>query len=284
MSEQIVHFFVALPASVDTNATKVLDANARFWKKGAKKSGGGGGASPPSSVEVSFYRLDNIPRGKVPVSHLHPVFMGTQNVSCLGNEWIHLNMSEAVKHWLSEPYIDNGILLRCADCNAAGVRFLTGGRKQSLTSGSKAPRLNVRTEVSGMRRAKRSHKLHGKNQKLADCHDATHAKGRKSKRCCRRSMQVRFVDLPKFDFILSPKEFDAFYCSGRCPPRYNPATHHSLFQSLVNLKNVPGGQHIPKPCCAPTKLKGLNILHIGEDGRMKTTFWSDVIVTECGCA
>lgn len=272
------------------NNSRLVEATARFWKKGVypRKNGGadiGTDFNFSSTIPVSFYRLDNIPRGKSRFSKLNPVFLSSQNVSIFGNEWLELEMTEAVKKWQESVPADTGVLIRCPDCEARGVRFMTGGRRKGLAGGGKIPRLDVRTEVMGVRRVKRSRKMRKSMRRRmhphADCHDATHARGKRSSRCCRRSMKVRFSDLPRFDFILYPEEFDAYYCSGKCPARYNPANEHALLQSLLNLR---GKDNVPGPCCAPTKLKGLNILHVGDDGRIKTTFWRDVIVTECGCA
>ncbi|RXG59423.1 Protein decapentaplegic [Armadillidium vulgare] len=282
--QQIVHFYVSLPLAIDSNSSRVVEATSRFWKRGVSSQNSNASLSS-TTIPVSFYRLDDIPRGKFRYTKLDPIFITTKNVSIYGNEWVELDMINAIRAWMNSPKSDTGILIKCPDCDAAGVKFLTGSHRKGPEGTTKVPRLDVRTEIVGLRRVKRSRKMRKSLKKNirhhADCHDATHPRGKRSNRCCRRSMQVRFADLPRFDFILSPKEFDAYYCSGKCPARYNPANEHALLQSLLNLR---GKNNVPGPCCAPTKLKGLNILHIGDDGRIKTTFWRDVIVTECGCA
>ena len=199
------------------------------------------------------------------------------NISSIGDEWLESNITEAVNYWLSNSKSDTGVLIRCPDCLTAGITIRTGGT-------SHVPTLHVQTQLLATKRVKRSRHLRratrAKWRKLDDCKDGP-AHGRHSSRCCRRSMTVRFDDLPSFDFIVSPKEFDAYYCSGKCPPRYNPANEHALLQSLLHMQKT---NNVPRPCCTPTDLQGLYILHFDDSGKLKTDLWSDVIVTECGCA
>ncbi|XP_011497944.1 PREDICTED: bone morphogenetic protein 6 [Ceratosolen solmsi marchali] len=104
-----------------------------------------------------------------------------------------------------------------------------------------------------------------------------------AKRCCRHRMAVTFKDLEGFDFIIQPKTFDAGYCKGRCPPRYNPAHHHALLQSLIWKEDR---KKAPRPCCAPSKLAELEILYFDENDatKLKVSNWKDMRVLECACS
>lgn len=112
------------------------------------------------------------------------------------------------------------------------------------------------------------------------------------RRCCRHQMEVVFNQLKGFEFIIQPKQFDAGFCHGRCPPRFNPATHHALLQSLIykQQQKLQIGQSnidkIPKPCCAPKKLLDLEILHVDEmdPSKLKVTTWNNMKVIECACS
>jgi integrin beta 8 len=96
-------------------------------------------------------------------------------------------------------------------------------------------------------------------------------------------MEVVFKDLEGFGFVLEPKSFDAGYCKGRCPPRYNPAHRHALLQSLIWKQNR---DRAPRPCCAPNKLTDLEILHLDEEdnSKLKVSKWKDIGVLECACS
>ncbi|EDV90936.1 GH23994 [Drosophila grimshawi] len=90
-------------------------------------------------------------------------------------------------------------------------------------------------------------------------------------------------DIKGFEFIIHPKTFDAGYCRGRCPPRHNPAHHHALLQSLMWQQDH---NSVPRPCCAPSKLTELEILHFDEEhtDKLKISTWSDMQVVECACS
>jgi len=114
---------------------------------------------------------------------------------------------------------------------------------------------------------------------------------KKDNRCCRDDMKVNLRELEGFSFIIEPKEFNAYQCRGKCPPRFRPLNDHSLLQSLMHIKHQKNAvesssrNRIKKPCCVPSKLSGLPILHLDEDNpsKLKVTTWKSIVVTECAC-
>ncbi|XP_044742099.1 protein dbl-1 [Chrysoperla carnea] len=98
-------------------------------------------------------------------------------------------------------------------------------------------------------------------------------------KCCRYPLSVTFKDLESFEFILEPKSYDAGYCKGHCPVRYNPANKHALIQSLVWKKD----RRAPKPCCAPKKYSSLQIIYLDKNNKMKVTKWPKMSVVDCAC-
>ncbi|XP_045120776.1 univin-like [Portunus trituberculatus] len=276
---QVVHFHVAVPVRrVYHHAHDVKQATCRLWKTGAALQD-----ATPATVAVSVYQMSQgSRRRRRKKQQARPVLLQTLNVTAAGDEWLSVDVTQAVREWVRAPREDAGVLVRCPDCAAAGVTIYTGAAASNTTH---VPTLDVVTELPAGRRAKRSTQLsratRAKGRKRGDCRDMNLSGRRRRSNCCRRSMKVRFKDLPDFEFIESPNEFDAFYCSGRCPPRYNPANEHALLQSLLKLQHK---KKIPRPCCAPTALRGLHILHLTKEGRITTTYWDDMIVTACGCA
>ncbi|XP_071440240.1 bone morphogenetic protein 4 isoform X2 [Hetaerina americana] len=188
------------------------------------------------------------------------------------NRWVELDVTSAIRAWLRDPDSNRGLLAECQGC-----RF-QGEAPEDGPDASK-PLLDVVVNVRGQNhaRSKRSYDLmtprkHGRT----DCR-------RGGEKCCRHQMEVVFHELKGFEFILQPKKFDAGFCKGRCPPRFNPAHHHALIQSLIWKQNR---KLAPKPCCAPNKLKSLEILHLDEDDptRLKVSHWEDMEVLECACS
>lgn len=185
------------------------------------------------------------------------------------SRWLELDSTAAVSSWLEAGTENLGLELQ----------FLRDGRP--LERAFSSPALNVFTELTSQPnwRSKRS-----TPEELMSLHKGrrTKCKG-ESKKCCRHELTVMFKDLKGFEFIVYPKTFDAGYCKGRCPPRYNPAHHHALLQSLLWKEDR---KRVPKPCCAPSKLDQLMIVYFDENDttQLKVSYWKNIQVLECACS
>lgn len=113
-------------------------------------------------------------------------------------------------------------------------------------------------------------------------------KTRRSKRstcnreCCRRPLKISFKEIG-WDWIVQPAEFEAFYCKGRCRNVSDDfASTHALMQSILNYK----GRKVTRPCCAPRKLRPLDLLHYNDKTppELVVTRQKGMIVKECACA
>ncbi|KYN28648.1 Bone morphogenetic protein 6, partial [Trachymyrmex cornetzi] len=184
------------------------------------------------------------------------------------SRWMELDSTEAAASWLEYALENHGLELE----------FLHDGRP-TRREVSHATFNVFTTSESGSGRRKRS-----TPEELMPLH-----KGRRSrckgdnKKCCRHELTVMFKDLKGFEFIVYPKGFDAGYCKGRCPPRYNPAHHHALLQSLLWKEDR---KRVPKPCCAPSKLDQLMIVYFDENQstQLKVSYWKNIQVLECACS
>ncbi|XP_043253582.1 bone morphogenetic protein 6 [Colletes gigas] len=186
------------------------------------------------------------------------------------SRWLEFDSTVAVSSWL-EAGLDNlGLELEFLHDGVPVVRDFT------------TPVLNVFTERTSYEpggRTKRS-----TPEELMSLHKGrrTKCKG-ESKKCCRHELTVMFKELKGFEFIVYPRTFDAGYCKGRCPPRYNPAHHHALLQSLLWKEDK---KKVPKPCCAPSKLDQLMIVYYDENNstQLKVSYWKNIQVLECACS
>lgn len=122
------------------------------------------------------------------------------------------------------------------------------------------------------------------NGKGRECANTRHGKT-----CCRRSLKIKFSDLGISDVILEPKEFDAHVCDGRCNARrVSYSSTHAMFQHI--LHQTKGKKFAPRPCCVPTALEELDVLHLDPNGnrnggpKLIVTILKDAIVKECGCS
>ncbi|XP_074100929.1 TGF-beta domain-containing family member maverick [Cotesia typhae] len=206
-------------------------------------------------IEVSIYRLSNSSR--------HLVARETiQRLS--GPRWIELDTTEAAAYW-HEALEDNlGLELRLESLRS-NIVFSNPVLNVFTTSHSSRKRRSAPKQLMSLHKGRRT-----------ECRD-------NNKKCCRHEMTVIFKDIKGFEFIVQPKNFDAGYCKGRCPPRYNPAHHHALLQSLIWKEDK---RKAPRPCCAPSKLAELEILYFDENDptKLKVSSWKNMRVLECACS
>lgn len=103
-----------------------------------------------------------------------------------------------------------------------------------------------------------------------------------NRECCRRPLKISFKDIG-WDWIVQPVEFEAYYCKGRCRNVSDDfASTHALMQSILNYK----GRKVTRPCCAPRKLRPLDLLHYNDKNppELVVTRQKGMIVKECACA
>ncbi|XP_043508217.1 bone morphogenetic protein 2-A [Frieseomelitta varia] len=217
-----------------------------------------------SELEVLFYlRISSFRRSRKLIGRRKIQLHDSRNP-----RWLELDATQAAFSWIETPLENLGVELE----------FMVDSEPVPRTFSS--PVLNVfTTTYSGNGRMKRS-----SPKDVMSLHKGrrTKCKG-ESKKCCRHELTVMFKDLKGFEFIVYPKTFDAGYCKGRCPPRYNPAHHHALLQSLLWKEDR---KKVPKPCCAPSKLDELMIVYFDENDttQLKNSYWKNIQVLECACS
>lgn len=229
-------------------------------------------------------------------------------------QWLQFDVSKAVKTAIENKGLQHIVLeLQCDNCKRIGARILNDAYNTAVdalaadpfTEGQQLmPVLNIIGHFDKVHGSMRPHKYdsnpgdpHEEATTQHHYHHHTYNSNNNNKnrqnrrtncykanqRCCRHSMEVTFKEIKGFEFIIQPKVFDAGYCHGRCPPRYNPAHHHAMLQSLIWKQNH---HKAPRPCCAPSKLVELEVLHVDEkdSDKLKISTWSDMKVVECACS
>uniref|UniRef100_M3YTR2 Bone morphogenetic protein 3 n=1 Tax=Mustela putorius furo TaxID=9669 RepID=M3YTR2_MUSPF len=102
--------------------------------------------------------------------------------------------------------------------------------------------------------------------------------------CARRYLKVDFADIGWSEWIISPKSFDAYYCSGTCQfpmPKSLKPSNHATIQSIVRAVGVVPG--IPEPCCVPEKMSSLSILFFDENKNVVLKVYPNMTVESCAC-
>ncbi|KAK2587319.1 hypothetical protein KPH14_003038 [Odynerus spinipes] len=261
---EIVHrlFFPVEIPDEDEDST-VDHASLRFLLAGHHRSIG-------SELEIVVYLREEPEEGEA-TSSRSPIARRTIRLDDpRDSRWLEIDVTELAIAWLLDERENLGLELEFLQKGLPTRRVLD------------LPALNVFTTASDVsigRRRKR-----GAPEQLLSLHKGRRTECRgDNKKCCRHEMTVIFKDLKGFEFIVQPKTFDAGYCKGRCPPRYNPAHHHALLQSLIWKEDR---RKAPRPCCAPSKLAELEILYFDENDStsLKVSNWKNMRVLECACS
>lgn len=138
--------------------------------------------------------------------------------------------------------------------------------------------IRVKEQTRKKRRRRRSASSHD-----ADCDETSN-----ETRCCRYPLTVDFTEFG-WDWVLAPKRYEAYYCSGLCPFVYyqvNPHTHLSQ-QAAAARGAAASRSDLPptgSPCCAPSKLSPLPLVYMDLHGGIVYGTLPDMIVERCGCA
>ncbi|KAI4529231.1 hypothetical protein MG293_020479 [Ovis ammon polii] len=102
--------------------------------------------------------------------------------------------------------------------------------------------------------------------------------------CSRRYLKVDFADIGWNEWVISPKSFDAYYCSGACEfpmPKMVRPSNHATIQSIVRAVGIVPG--VPEPCCVPDKMSSLGVLFLDENRNVVLKVYPNMSVETCAC-
>ncbi|GBN49389.1 Bone morphogenetic protein 3 [Araneus ventricosus] len=195
------------------------------------------------------------------------------------------------KHRLRKRSVSTGLGLSATSHNSKEESI--GTNAFQIISDKYAPGLNTgavslprrqNRQRNGKKRKKKRRKgnrklpfwwtRHDKNLHSQDFH----------KMCQKKSLVVDFEKLGWGDWIMSPKSFNAYYCSGGCTfPTIKDAnpSNHAAIQSLVHAMRL--GPNVPAPCCVPSETKPLTLLYFDEHNSLVLKNYPNMIVEKCAC-
>lgn len=105
----------------------------------------------------------------------------------------------------------------------------------------------------------------------------------RSRSCQKYILYVSFRELRWDDWIIAPGGYGAFYCAGSCDfpfPHDVTATNHAVIQILAHHML---SHDIPKPCCAPSKLKPISLLYSQNEVITHIRRHRGMIAEKCAC-
>jgi len=115
-----------------------------------------------------------------------------------------------------------------------------------------------------------------------DCDDRS-----SERRCCRYPLVVDF-DQFGWDWVIVPRRYSAYYCSGECPFLYMqahaPGTHvrqqGAAAAAAAAMRPAAGGG----PCCSPRRVSSISMLYYDEHMNIVYGRLPEMVVDQCGCA
>jgi len=139
--------------------------------------------------------------------------------------------------------------------------------------------------VSGSQQSTRS-----KRTTELDCDDRS-----AERRCCRYQLVVDF-DRFGWDWVIVPRRYSAYYCSGECPFLYmqpNGAGTHvrqqqqqqqesaaaTAIRAVTGAAGAGGG-----PCCSPRRVSSISMLYYDKHMNIVYGRVPEMVVEQCGCA
>ncbi|KAG5869522.1 hypothetical protein JTB14_015733 [Gonioctena quinquepunctata] len=171
-------------------------------------------------------------------------------------DWVKIDFTQTVSEWFKNPRENHGFL----------VNATVNGRKVAVTDvnvdkGKKIPYLEISTYES-KRRVRRNTAL--------NCDDSS-----QQTVCCRYPLLVDFGSIG-FDFIIAPRTFNSYMCSGECSFLTLQKYLHTHLKQITMPDSSP-------PCCTPRKLGSISMLYFDEHLNILSGSMPGIVVEKCGC-
>ncbi|GAB0094661.1 bone morphogenetic protein 5 [Sergentomyia squamirostris] len=262
------------PPGVEEATLRLLLQNRHHHSSHHGEKHNRGNGTHDESVSLKVYQLIE-PYGRI---FLDGQVVTLENLA--SSRWVELDVSRAVESWIEARHQNLGLEVHCDGCHRNGLHVVHDVSQFGDVDDDANPALNIVTRVVQREKRSRQYKHYIQHPirrpRQTDCQ-------KNNQKCCRHRMEVAFKDVKGYEFIIQPKSFDAGFCRGKCPPKYNPAHHHALLQSLIWKQDK---SKAPRPCCAPLKLVDLEVLHVDERDptKLKVATWTDMRVLECACS
>lgn len=188
--------------------------------------------------------------------------------------WIELDVSEALRYWLSRG--DKAASLRLSIASAGQSLWL---HDEPFLVGYFKSQTKLQQAAASARRWKRS----SSSEQLRPFGEKLPTRKRSFNQCQMHTLYVRFRELEFDRMIVAPDGYNAQFCAGECrfplSDRQN-ATNHAIVQTLVHFLE-PG--RTPQACCVPTKLDSLPVIYSRDGINHVLKRYHNMIIRGCGC-
>jgi len=199
------------------------------------------------------------------LSHVTKQRISTNQNSEYTTQWAELDVTSAVIDWMNQPITNRGLVVDLSASNRDEWHLVT--HPVFTADQSYKPYLDMTVQKRQYTRTRRN-----TNRQLCDERGV-------ERLCCRYPLDINF-DAFGWDWIIAPRNYAAFYCSGDCPFAYinTNANAYLIQQTRVAVKSSGG------PCCTPKDLSPISLLYFDSNMRIVRGVLPDMVVNRCSCA
>lgn len=178
-------------------------------------------------------------------------------------QWFTFNMKSYVESSVSQTNASFGFVIQASDGRGEPLAIVN---PQNQSEEVLKPYLEIHVRDRGTSRLRRTIDF--------DC-DENSAESR----CCRYPLVVDFEQF-RWDWVIVPKRYSAYYCSGECSFHYYQRyPHTNLAQQANKIAGTAGG-----PCCSPRKVSPISMLYYDESMNIVYGRLPGMVVDQCGCS
>ncbi|XP_051053924.1 bone morphogenetic protein 5 [Phodopus roborovskii] len=219
--------------------------------------------------------------------------LDTRKAQALDVGWLVFDITVTSNHWVINPQNNLGLQLcaetgdgRSINVKSAGLvgRHGPQSKQPFMVAFFKASEVLLRSVRAASKRKNQNRNKSSSHQDSSRMSSAGDYNTSEQKQACKKhELYVSFRDLGWQDWIIAPEGYAAFYCDGECSFPLNAhmnATNHAIVQTLVHLMFP---DHVPKPCCAPTKLNAISVLYFDDSSNVILKKYRNMVVRSCGC-
>ncbi|XP_059685085.1 bone morphogenetic protein 5 isoform X4 [Gavia stellata] len=242
------------------------------------------------TIQISIYQIIK----EYPNRDADLFLLDTRKAQASDVGWFVFDITVTSNHWVINPQNNLGLQLcaetgdgRSINVKSAGLigRHGPQSKQPFMVAFFKASEVLLRSVRAANNKRKNQNRnkssSHQESSRMPGVGDYNTSEQKQA--CKKHELYVSFRDLGWQDWIIAPEGYAAFYCDGECSFPLNAhmnATNHAIVQTLVHLMFP---DHVPKPCCAPTKLNAISVLYFDDSSNVILKKYRNMVVRSCGC-
>lgn len=178
--------------------------------------------------------------------------------------WIQFDVRRIAREWLENPSTNYGLKIVIDDSQRRYHAVISPQNDQDELH---KPYLDMSVREKASSRPRRSGAA------------MTCEEGGSERRCCRYPLVIDFESF-RWDWIIAPRSYHAYYCSGDCPFSYIQTQHtHTRVVQQMRVDASNGGS-----CCSPRDLSPISLLYFDTNMNIISGVLPGMVVNRCNCA